>query len=98
VANKLRMYKATETESALKVFPPGLDQLYTRMLLQINVDRRETAAKILRWVVMAIRPLTLSELSAAIEIAPKTSVGFSCEEVIRDQVRKMTRIVLVNAK
>jgi hypothetical protein len=84
VANELRKYKAVETESALNLFPSGLEQLYTRMLLQIDVNRRETAAKILRWVVLAVRPLTLSELSAAIDVRP--SVGFSCDEVIRGQV------------
>jgi hypothetical protein len=54
------------------------------MLLQIDLDRRETAARILLWVVMAIRPLTLSELSVAIDVKP--SVGFSRDEVMRDQV------------
>ena len=54
------------------------------MLLQIDVNRRETAAEILRWVVMAIRPLTLSELGAATNVRP--SVGFSQDEVMRDQI------------
>ncbi|RFU35773.1 hypothetical protein B7463_g564, partial [Scytalidium lignicola] len=39
---------------------------------------------ILLWVVMAIRPLTLSELSVAIDVKPV--IGFSRDEVIRDQV------------
>jgi hypothetical protein len=86
VAKEPRKYKATETENALELSPSGLEELYSRMLLQIDVDRRDTAAKILRWVVMAVRPLTLSELSAAIETALRPSVGFSCVEVIRDQV------------
>jgi hypothetical protein len=86
VANELRKYKATETERALNLFPSGLEELYARMLLQIDVDRRETAAQILRWVVMAVRPLTLSELSAAIETTVRRSVDFSRDEVIRDQV------------
>jgi hypothetical protein len=84
VAKELRKNKASEVEKALERFPPGLDQLYARMLLQIHVDRRETAAKILRWTVMAIRPLTLSELSIAVDVKP--SIGFSRDEVIRDQV------------
>ena len=52
------------------------------MPLQIDVNRRETAAEILRWVVMAISPLTLSELGAATNVRP--SVGFSQDEVMRD--------------
>lgn len=84
VAKSLRKYKPTEVDEALDLFPPGLDDLYARMLLQIDVDKRETAAKILRWVVITIRPLTLTELSAAIDI--KASPSFSRDEVIRDQV------------
>jgi hypothetical protein len=86
VAKALRKYKATEVEKALDFFPSGLEELYARMLLHIDVDRREIAAKILSWVVMAVRPLTLSELSAAIETAVRPSVMFNCNEVIRDQV------------
>ena len=86
VAKALEQYLATEIEKALDLFPPGLDQLYARILLQINASRREIAAKILRWVVMAVRPLTLSELSAAIEIDVTASAMFDCEEVMRDHV------------
>lgn len=86
VAKALRKYKATEVEKALDFFPSGLEELYARMLLQIDVDRREIAAKILRWVVMVVRPLTLSELSAVLEIAASPSVLFNCNEVMRDQV------------
>lgn len=56
------------------------------MLVQIDVNRRETAAKTLHRVVMAICPLALSELSAVIETSPRPSVDFSCAEVIRYQV------------
>ncbi|KAF4609832.1 hypothetical protein G7Y89_g15791 [Cudoniella acicularis] len=84
VAQELWKYKATEVEKALDLFPSGLEELYARILLQINRDRRETAAKILLWVVMAIRPLTLSELSIAIDI--RSSTSFSQDEVMRDQV------------
>ncbi|RDW63663.1 hypothetical protein BP6252_11208 [Coleophoma cylindrospora] len=54
VAKELRKYRVTEVEKALDCFPPGLDELYARILLQIDIDRRETAAKILLWVVMAM--------------------------------------------
>ena len=87
VAQALRKYKATEVEDALDLFPPGLDELYARILLQIDSGRREIAARILRWVVMAFRPLTLSELSIAIETTVERSdVAFKPDERIRDQV------------
>ena len=86
VAKTLRRYKATEVEKALNDFPPGLEELYARILLQIDVDRREIAAKMLRWVVLAVRPLTLSELSTAVESAVEPSSAFNCDDVIRDQI------------
>jgi ankyrin repeat protein len=85
-AKALEECKATEITAYLDVFPPGLDYLYARLLLQINVDRRETAAKILRWVVMAVRPLTLSELSAVVDIPFKPATCFEPNEAMRDQV------------
>ncbi|KAJ9644081.1 hypothetical protein H2199_003949 [Coniosporium tulheliwenetii] len=87
VAKELEKYTPGEVKSALDHFPPGLDELYARMLLQISSDRRETAGKILRWVVIAVRPLTLSELSAAIGTTAEASSGLSCEEVTSEQVR-----------
>ena len=96
VAQVLRKYKATEVVEALKLFPPGLNELYTRILLQIDSGRREIAARILRWVVMAYRPLTLSELSIAIEttIGPSI-VGFTREEMMRDQVSHCGYFVVI---
>lgn len=70
VANQLVHYEMTEVEEAVDRFPSGLDELYACLLLQIDENQRETAAKILRWVVMAVRPLTIAELDAAIEIVP----------------------------
>lgn len=87
VAKALGRYEAIDVEKALDLFPPGLDELYARILLQIDVDQREIAAKILRWVVLAVRPLTVSELSIAIETSTRHSVfDFSHDEVTRGQI------------
>ena len=87
VAQALEKYKATEVERALDLFPPGLDQLYARILLQIDSGRREIAARILRWVVMPVSPLTLSELRVAIETtAEPSTVAYDPDQMIRDQV------------
>ena len=96
-AQALRKYKATEVEKALDLFPQGLDKLYARMLLQIDDSRREIAARILRWVVMAVRPLTLSQLSTAIQTTVEPSnVLFDRDEKIRDQVSYCGCFVVVN--
>ena len=86
VAQALRKYKASEAEKALDLFPSGLDEIYARLLLQVEVKRREMVAKILRWVVMAVRPLTLSELSAALQLEKEYSINFGREEVMKDQI------------
>ncbi|KAL6720990.1 hypothetical protein ACLMJK_000090 [Lecanora helva] len=88
VATMLRKYKATEVEKALELFPPGLDEIYARILLQIDHRYRKTAAKILLWVIMAIRPLTLSELSTAVELNIEPSDIFTKHELIIDKVKQ----------
>ena len=85
-AKTLKGYNAIEFETALEGLPPGLDELYSRMLLGIRVDHRQIAASILRWVVMAIRPLTLSELSAIIKPIIEPPIGFTREDVTKNQV------------
>ena len=90
-AQDLRGHIATEVEEALKSFPSGLEPLFARMLLQIKPKRRQAIAQILRWVVMAARPLTVSELSIAVKQPNYDhdydhTVPFSGEEVIRDQI------------
>ena len=87
VAKALEKFRAIDdVEKTLDDFPSGLDELYARMLLQIGDGRREIAAKILCWVVMAVRPLTLSELSTAIESIVRPSAILSRDEVVRDQI------------
>jgi hypothetical protein len=86
VAKALKNCRATEIKKRLDEFPPGLDELYARMLLQIDVNRRAIAAKILLWVVMAIQPLKLSELGVAIGIETGPSDDFTLREVVKDHV------------
>ena len=85
-AKTLEGCKAIEFEEALERLPPGLDDLYARILLGIEVGHRKIAARILRWVVMAVRPLTLSELSVIIEPAIEPPTDFTREDMTRNQV------------
>lgn len=86
-AQELGRHIITEVEGALKLFPKGLEPLFARMLLQIDPGRRQVVAQILRWVVMAARPLTVSELSIAImPYGDFHTVAFSRKEVMRDQI------------
>ena len=85
-AKTLEGYNAIEFEKALQRLPPGLDDLYARILLGIEVGHRQIAARILRWVVMAVRPLTLSELGAIIEPTIEPPTDFTREDMTRNQV------------
>ena len=85
-AKTLERYSAIEFEKALERLPPGLDDLYDRILLGIRVDHRQIAARILRWVVMAVRPLTLSELGAIIEPTIEPPTGFTREDMTKEQI------------
>lgn len=99
VARALWEYGSTEVEKALDLFPPSLEEIYARILLQININRQEIAAKILRWVIMAVRPLSLSELSVAIDtpVEPST-VAFSHDEVMKEQVSYCGQFLSINQK
>ncbi|CEJ55150.1 hypothetical protein PMG11_01425 [Penicillium brasilianum] len=71
-----------EIMQTLYSFPLGLDAVYNRMLRQIESSRQGTASKILRWVTMALRPLALQELTAA--IFPSTK--HVSDQAIRDHI------------
>ena len=87
VANNLRNCSKTEVIKYLDLFPTGLDEVYARILLQIERHRRENAAKILRWVAMSVRPLTLAELSVVIGTSDDPSIIlFSHTEIAKDQI------------
>ncbi|KAH0542300.1 hypothetical protein FGG08_003327 [Glutinoglossum americanum] len=84
VADELRGKKCAEIIDTLNSLPKGLPGIYNRMLLQIRDSRRDTAALILRWIVMAIRPLTLMELAAAVDVKP--SVTATRDQIIKDYI------------
>ena len=52
----------------LKLFPPGLDSLYERMMQQINKsDDAELCKQLLASIALVYRPITLEELAALVE-------------------------------
>ena len=85
-AKMLEGHSAIEFEKVLERLPPGLDDLHARILRGIRVDHRQIATRILRWVVMAVRPLTLSELGAIIEPTIEPPTRFTREDMTEEQV------------
>lgn len=80
----LRKRTCSEVLETIRALPRGLPATYSQMLLQIEPNYRKTTSLILRWVTMAVRPLSLGELAAA--IGTQSSALISTEEAVRDQV------------
>ena len=89
VIQELREKLSSEVERTLNRLPTGMEALYSRILLDIREDRCESAARILRCVVVAIRPLTLTELSIAIELEPTQSEGMDEDDMKRQRILVM---------
>jgi ankyrin repeat protein len=81
------MQKRTWTEVfyALKTLPSGLPAIYSRMLHQIPVGHQKISSKILQWVAMALRPLTLLEIATAIELKSSSS-SINLEHAMIDEI------------
>ncbi|KNG45792.1 nacht and ankyrin domain-containing protein [Stemphylium lycopersici] len=75
----------TEILEALQDMPSGLQAMYARMLHQIPDKKRDRSAAILRWVTLALRPLTVMELAAAVGIDSMQS-PLSIDGAIRDAI------------
>ncbi|KAF3394005.1 putative ankyrin repeat protein [Penicillium rolfsii] len=73
---------------SLNQIPPGLDGIYSRMLRQAERSWRTESTRqniipdILRWVTVALRPLTLQELTTAMALTTEVTDV----RVIRDQI------------
>ncbi|KAM0254594.1 hypothetical protein ACHAQJ_006630 [Trichoderma viride] len=76
--------------------PLGLHAIYDRMLMQIEKSRRPIIFEILQWVTMAVYPLTLRELTAAIHLP--SIAGISDKQVLRDYISQCGHILTVHNK
>ena len=92
----LKRKGVSEVEVALASLPRNLDQVYTRMLLQIPEDRRNNCAKILRWISMAVRPLTTTELRAALGIADVQALDLTAEAILKEQLEHCGHLLKIS--
>ena len=74
----------TEVLAAIESVQQSLNDKYSHMLQQIDSAHQRKAFQILRWVIAAVRPLTLQELSEVIEAPPSSSMP--PEQAVRDGV------------
>jgi hypothetical protein len=84
VIEELKNKMCVEAEDTLNCLPIGLEGMYERILLQIPKERWNIAALILRWVVIAVRPLTLTELGVVIGVKPTRAL--TIDKAIREYV------------
>ncbi|KAM0324447.1 hypothetical protein ACHAQA_008229 [Verticillium albo-atrum] len=73
--DEIKRHPSQQVEDAVDQLLPGVDNMYSRSLLQIAPSLAPLAACLLRWVVAARRPMSLGELSAAL-----TLVGFTASD------------------
>jgi ankyrin repeat protein len=84
IAELLRKRTILEVEQCLSDLPVGLPAFYNRMLRQIAAQDVDKISKLLQWIILAARPLSLSELAKAIPC--KATRLLSAEDVVRDLV------------
>ena len=84
----------SDIEKTIHALPNGLQALYSRILLQISPENRQTVERILQWVTLAMRPLSLEELAVA--IGTQLSPLISQEQAVRDQVKNCGFLVKTN--
>jgi hypothetical protein len=87
----------SEIEHKLQSLPRDLDGYYAQMLHQISLSgerQASVAARIIRWVVMALRPLSLLELSIATETFATRELNR--EEAMADLLRHCGYFLKVN--
>ncbi|KAF8538750.1 hypothetical protein BDD12DRAFT_884282 [Trichophaea hybrida] len=77
----------------LKSLPRNLPGVYINILRKIRMEDKETAQTILRWVIWAIRPLTLQELTIAIALRSEHTSMPSMEDDMNNDLRQVLRLV-----
>ncbi|VUC28080.1 unnamed protein product [Clonostachys rosea] len=61
---------AVQIEASLDKLPTGINAVYDRILAHIDSEYTDTISKMLGWITLAARPLSVSELCEALYIQP----------------------------
>jgi hypothetical protein len=84
-------------EEMLKKLPKRLDALYDRILVQIEETHKETQQKqittLIRWVMVAARPMSLAEMSSIIPIEKRE--GFRNDTIIKGLVADCKGLLVI---
>ncbi|KAL6823923.1 hypothetical protein V8C40DRAFT_266490 [Trichoderma camerunense] len=93
IAELSRKKTCTEIMETLEGIPQGLHGTYSRMLTQIEASRRSVVFDLLQCVTIAVRPLSLSELTEVIRLPPTTKT--SKDQAILDYITLCGHILTV---
>lgn len=92
VADELKGRSWHKIQEVLRGVPKGLGGIYRRLLQQ--VEDKEELVPILQWIVLAARPLTLDELTVAVNI--KASNDLKLTEVVKDRLTSCGLLVKID--
>ena len=84
MAKDFKQKKTSEVARTLQALPTGLSAAYERLFLEIPDNDRDFLAVVLRWVTVAVRPLSLTELGLI--TALDCPQGLSLESVAREYI------------
>ncbi|OQE28318.1 hypothetical protein PENSTE_c003G00398 [Penicillium steckii] len=84
----------TQISDALDTMSKGLPAIYSRILSKTEKNRRPILSKMLRWVTIATRPLSVKELAAALAI--DHTEHLSCEQIVLDYISMCGNMLQVN--
>ena len=68
-----------DLEDQLEALPHDLDEVYDRIISEIDNKYREHAHKILQWLSFSVRPLKLTEVAQVVGVVPDTDQGLRFE-------------------
>lgn len=78
----------------LRRLPSTLDAIYEWMVMQIPHDWRDLSTKVLLWLTLAFRPLSIAELVVALD---ERRLGMTDHKTVRDCVNRCSRILRIAA-
>jgi hypothetical protein len=64
VVGTLRGKGSTEVVNAISAFPSDLNGIYAQLLRQVEESRRPVVLTMIKWIITAIRPLTLDAMAS----------------------------------
>lgn len=91
VANELLGRSWGKIDQVIHRVPKGLSGVYQRLLQQI--EDKEALVPILQWVVLAARPLTVEELTVAVDIMPSGTL--TATEVTKNRLKLCGSLVKI---